>query len=45
MNLKIIDFKLIEKVIKGENNKLFFLLKCIHLSISSFSQQTMNYLY
>ena len=41
----IIDFKLIEKVINGENNKLFFLLKCIHLSISSFCQQTMNYLY
>ena len=42
---KIIDFKLIEKVINGENNKLFFLLKCIHLSISSFCQQTMHYLY
>ena len=41
----IIDYKLIDKVINGENNKLFFLLKCIYLSITSFCQQTMNYLY
>ena len=41
----IIDFELIKKLIKGEDNKIFFLLKCIHLSVSNFCQQTMNYLY
>ena len=40
-----IDFNLIEKLMKNENNKIFYLLKCIHLTTSSFCRQTMNYLY
>ena len=40
-----IDFNLIEKLMKNEDNKLFYLLKCIHLTTTIFCRQSMNYLY